>query len=122
MYQKWIDAKKAEAEAVQIRREIEDKLIGGFKIDTDMEGTENREDGGYKIKIVSRINRKVDSEVLQTLAREAGLSEHLSRLFRWKPEIVMGAWKASDEAITGPLLGAITSSPGRPSFTIVKDE
>ena len=122
MYQEWIKAKQAESDAVAARREIEDKLVSQFKVSEGDEGAQNFDDDGFKIKITGRINRKVDGDVLQELAREAGLSEHLGRLFRWKPEIVMGAWKASDEAITGPLLGAITSSPGRPSFTIVKDE
>jgi hypothetical protein len=122
MFQEWIDAKHAEAEAIRVRREIEDALTAKYSISEDLEGTESREEDGYKIKIVGRINRKVDSELLQSLAREAGLSDHLSRLFRWKPEINANAWKATNEEITNPLLGAITSAPGRPSFTITKEE
>jgi hypothetical protein len=55
---------------------------------------------------------------VQELAAEHGLTDHLSTLFRWKPEINMAIWKASDERITRPLAGAITAKPGRPSFTI----
>ena len=121
LYKTWIKAKAAEAKAVETRREIEDQLVANFGISAELDGTENREEGGYKIKIVGRINRKVDGDLLQEIAREANLSEHLSRLFRWKPEINANVWKATAEEITKPLLGAITSVPGRPSFTITKE-
>ena len=69
-----------------------------------------------------RSDRKVDSAKLQELAAEAGLSDHLPNLFRWKPEINMAVWRATDEAITRPLAGAITVKPGRPSFKITIKE
>jgi hypothetical protein len=56
------------------------------------------------------------------LAAEAGLSDHLGSLFRWKPEINATAWKQADNSITNPLLGAITSTPGRTSFSITFKE
>jgi hypothetical protein len=70
--------------------------------------------------VEGRINRKVDADKLQAIAAEAGLTEHLSSLFRWKPEIAMSAWKAASPNITTPLLDAITATPGRPSFTITE--
>ena len=72
----------------------------------------------YAIKIEGRINRKVNADKLIDLATEYGLNDHLSALFRWKPEINMKIWKESDQEITRPLLDAITSESGRPSFTI----
>jgi hypothetical protein len=86
-----------------------------------LDGTENRKDGDYAIKIVGRMNRRVDTDKLQQLAAENGLTDHLSTLFRWKAEINSSIWKASDSAITQPLLDAITTTPGRPSFTITKE-
>jgi hypothetical protein len=70
------------------------------------------------VKIAGRIDRKVDGDKVQELAAEHGLTDHLSRLFRWKPEINMAAWKASDPSITQALAPAITAKPGRPSFAI----
>ena len=55
---------------------------------------------------------------LSKLAAEHGLTEHLSALFRWSADINAAAWKAASEAITAPLLGAITTTAGRPSFSI----
>jgi hypothetical protein len=122
LYQQWLDAKQMEAHAIQARRAVEDNLVKQFKVPDDLDGTTTETDGGYKIKIDGRINRKINSDKLQELAIEHGLTEHLSSLFRWKPEISMTAWKAADKTITTPLLDAITATPGRPSFTITLKE
>ena len=122
IYQDWINAKAGEAAAIKQRREIEDKLVKQFDIPENLDGTKKIDADAYKIKIEGRINRRVNADKLQELAAEHGLTDHLSSLFRWKPEIAMTAWKAADASITTPLLDAITATPGRPSFTItVKD-
>lgn len=121
LYQRWVEAKKMEALAVAERRQLEDQMAAEFAIPKDLDGTMKREADGYAIKIEGRINKKIDADKLQMLAAEAGISEHLSSLFRWKPEINAKAWNAAADAVTGPLLGAITSTPGRPTFTITKD-
>ena len=121
IYQSWLDAKKIEAAAVKDRRLLEDQMVKAFALPKDLDGTINREADGYVIKVEGRINKKIDADKLQMLAAEAGISEHLSSLFRWKPEINAKAWNAAADAVTGPLLGAITSTPGRPTFTITKD-
>lgn len=118
----WTSAKKAEAEAVEWRRRTEDAMLKILKIDNYIEGTENFDVGDHKVKVVGRLNRKIDSEKLQDLAAEHGLSEHLAGLFRWKPEINSTAWKAADKVITAPLMDAITTTPGRPSFSITTKE
>ena len=64
------------------------------------------------------MNRKVDIEKLQEIAADHDLTEHLSSLFRWKAEINSNKWKEAADSITQPLLGAITTTPGRPSFSI----
>lgn len=114
----WIIAKDEESKAINRRRDVEDKLRSLIGIPDSLEGTETVKPDGYVIKVTGRINRKVNADKLQEIASESGLSEHLSSLFRWKPEINMTLWKAADPAITTPLLGAITSEPGRPSFSI----
>ena len=121
LYQRWLDAKKLETAAVTERRELEDQMVAEFSIPKDLDGTLKREVDGYTIKMEGRINKKIDADKLQMLAAEAGLSEHLSSLFRWKPEINAKAWGAAADAVTQPLLGAITSTPGRPTFTITKE-
>ena len=120
-YQKWIDAKEAEKTAIDLRRSLEDEMVMDFDISKGLDGTQNIDVDGYKVKIVGRLDRKVNSDILQDLAAEHGLTEHLTTLFRWKPEVSVAAFKSADVLITGPLLGAITTTPGRPSFTITKE-
>lgn len=118
----WLAAKEAEKEATEDRRKIEDRMKSLIGVAENMEGTETAEPDQFTIKIVGRIDRKVDSDKLQELAAEYGLTDHLASLFRWKPEINMAVWKATDEAITKPLAAAITAKPGRASFTITPKE
>jgi hypothetical protein len=121
LYQRWLDAKKVETKAVADRRELEDQMSLQFALPKNLDGTVKKELEGFTVKIEGRINQKIDADKLQLLAAEAGLSEHLSSLFRWKPEINAKNWNAAAEVVTQPLLGAITSTPGRPTFTITKD-
>lgn len=114
----WLIAKQAEADAIANRRSIEDQLASIANVSADLEGTETLEAGQYTVKIVGRIDRKVDADKLQEIAIEHGLMDHLSSLFRWKPEINAAAWKQADPAIVRPLADAITAKPGRPSFKI----
>jgi len=118
----WTAAKEAERVAVENRRELEDQMreLVGFAETT--EGTATTDAGQYRIKITGRIDRKVDAELVQELAAENGLTEHLGALFRWKPELNLSAWKSADESITRALSGAITAKPGRPSFSITIKE
>lgn len=121
LYEDWMRAKRDEANAVARRRKIEDALIAQEHIPKNLEGTLNLNKGVYHLKVVGRINRRVDGDKLQDIAAEHGLSEHLSSLFRWKPEINMAAWKATSPEITTPLAQAITAQPSRPSFTITQE-
>lgn len=118
----WLQAKQAEAMAVETRRKIEDQLVSLIGLPETFEGTENAEAaGGYRIKIVGRMTRKIDADKVQEIAAENGLTEHLSALFRWKPEMNISIWKSTDSSITEPLLDAITTIPGRPSFSITQE-
>jgi hypothetical protein len=110
----WRDAKETERAAQEKRRVVEDIIAEMIGLAEDLDGTVTH----GVLKVTGRIDRKVDGDKLQQLALDAGLTDHLSALFRWKPEINRKAWDAAAESITRPLLGAITSKPGRPSFAI----
>jgi hypothetical protein len=118
----WLDAKAREASAVEDRRAIEDRIKEIVRLNESLDGTETVERDGYTIKMVGRIDRKVNADQLQELAAEAGLTDHLSSLFRWKPEVNVSVWKNTDESITGALAPAITAKPGRASFSITIKE
>lgn len=119
----WLAYKEAERLAVEARRKTEDAIMSLVGIPENLDGTEKVEmDNGVEIKIVGRLNRKVDTDKLQEIASEHGLSEHLHSLFRWKAEINTAIWKATSDKITNPLMEAVTTTPGRPSFTITVKE
>lgn len=118
----WVKAKAEEQGATEWRRKTEDRIIRVLNLAPEFEGTENYEIGDIKLKVVGRHNRKIDADKLQDLAAEHGLSEHLGALFRWKPDINAAAWKAADDSITKLLLDAITTSPGRPSFSVTQKD
>ena len=118
----WIKAKETERQAVETRRKLEDEMKELLKIDDQIDGTTRVIDGDLSVKITTRLNRKIDSGKLQDLANEHGLSDHLSTLFRWKPELDMKRWKQADESVTKPLLDAITTTPSRPSFAITNEK
>lgn len=114
----WVECKATEKAAIDHRRELEDELIRRLEIASDLDGTERRELERHALKIVGRIDRKVDAEMAQEIAAEHGIGEYLSTLFRWKPEIILRAWSAAPETVTSALARAITAKPGRPSFSI----
>ena len=118
----WIDAKAEEAAAQERRRQIEDQMAEALRINPAIEGQQTTESADYKVKVTCRMTRKVDADLLQDLAIDAGLSEHLSSLFRWKPELNMKEWKSAAPEITTALSGAITTTAGRPSFSIETKE
>ena len=78
-------------------------------------------DGGYVIKYTVKMNRTVDGDKLQEIAKANGLDAYLGTLFRWKPELRLAAWKGTTENITKALAEAITTKPGRPGFDITKE-
>ena len=119
----WMQAKRDESDAVARRRECEDRMIEAMReaVEINEDGTTTVKPAGYTIKIVSRVTRSVDSEKVQELAAAAGLTEHLSALFRWKQELNKAQWDHAAQNIRDALAPAITAKPGRPSFTITKD-
>lgn len=119
----WIRAKREEADAVSARRAIEDELTRLLAVKETEEGQTTFHDGPFAIKVTCRMTRKVDAEALQELALESGIGhDTLSALFRWKPELNMKEWKAAAQEITSALAGAITTTAGRPSFTIEQEQ
>ena len=123
LYQAWLAAKQTEETAVKIRRDLEDQMVKEFNVAANMEGTKNfSTPDGFLVKIVGRMTRKVNAERLQELAAEHGLSDHLASLFKWTPTIVSDQWESADPSITTPLLDAITTTSGRPTFKIIVKE
>jgi len=114
----WVTYKFAESVAVDARRECEDAMVEFYGFNPQYEGTQNFEAGDLKVKVVSKMSRTVDSDKLQEIAAENGLSDELPRLFRWKADINSAAWKTATEQMRDVLSGAINTKSGRPTFSI----
>ena len=117
----WLEAKEAERDATERRRLIEDEMVRLMGIEQTDEHTRKVEAEPFTIKIACRINRKVDGDMAQEIAAENDMQDHLALLFRWKPELSMAAWNAVGDNVKQVFARAITATPGRPSFTIIKD-
>ena len=75
-------------------------------------GTHNFDFEGLKVKLVSKMNYKIDKNILETLE----LTEEEAICIRWKPELDMKAYKAEDETET--LNEAIIATTGAPTLTV----
>ncbi len=119
----WLRTKEAEAQAVAERRKAEDEMVKALRLPSTHEGTFSHQAAdGYTIKIVGRIDRKVDVDKATEIAAEYGLNNLLTQLFRWKAEVIKSAWEASDPQLIHPFYDAVTSKHGRPSFSIKKEQ
>jgi hypothetical protein len=116
----WRVAKQLEQEAVHRRRAIEDEIKAAIGFDEGREGSETLPFNGGRVVITARLDRKVDGTLARQLATENHLEDWLDRLFRWKPELELRAWKKAPEYVTQVFAPAITTKPGRATFALEK--
>ena len=116
----WRVAKQLEQEAVHRRRAIEDEIKAAIGFDEGREGSETLPFNGGRVVITARLDRKVDAQLARQLAAENHLEDWLDRLFRWKPELELRAWKKAPEYVTQVFAPAITTKPGRATFALEK--
>ena len=70
----WVNFKLSEKIAADNRRKIEDELVKLLEVPESLDGTQTFDFAdGSKMKIVGRMNRKVDPEKLRDLAAEHGV-------------------------------------------------
>ena len=120
LYEDWVHQKQIEQNAMNARREIEDEIVKSFSNEVAAGKSKTVKVDGFKVKITARMETSIDNEELQRIARDEGLTGHLSTLFKWEPKLKKTVWKESSEEITGPLEKALTTSAKRPSFLIEK--
>ena len=111
-------AKQEESEAKRTRLALEERLCG--LIDIKKTGTTKIEAHGHTVKIVSRESHSIDAAMLEEIAAENNLEQHLATFFRWKPEINKKVWDNADEKQRLPFTQAITTKTGKPSVSITE--
>jgi hypothetical protein len=112
----WRVAKQLEQEATRRRRDIEDEIKVFVGFDEGREGNVTLPFDGGRVTITARLDRKVDAQLARQLATENHLEDWLDRIFRWKPELEVRAWKKAPESVTQVFAPAITTKPGRATF------
>ena len=120
--EEWMEAKAVEKDAVEKRRLIEDEISRLLEIQLDDDHARTIGAEPFVLKIACRINRKVDGELAQEIAAEHDMHDYLSLLFRWKPELNKSVWDGVGDNVKQVFSRAITSTPGRPSYTITKEK
>jgi len=114
----WLKAKSDEHEAQERRRSIEDQLSESLKVDDRLDAVQTTKLDDFTVKVTTRLNRKVDADLVQEIASENDMGAYLTQLFRWKPDINLTAWKNAPKDVTKLLSKAITTTASRPSFSI----
>ena len=79
-------------------------------------GTHNFDFPGMKVKIVSKLNYKIDKEILEGVY----LSEEEAECVRWKPEIDLKKYKQAED--TDSLDEAVIITTGVPTLTVELSE
>ena len=116
LLEQWRAAKQEEQAATRRRREIEDEIKVFIGFDEGREDSVALPLDGGRVTITARLDRKVDAQLARQLAAENHLEDWLDRIFRWKPELEVRAWKKAPEYITQTFAPAITTKPGRATF------
>ena len=116
--QAWMSAKDKESKAIEARREVEDKLSAFFDVAPGTEGAIDYALGRYDCRLVFRVARKVDHELVGVISAEHGLEHLLPVIFRWEASVNAKAWRDLDPEVSRLFAQAITAKPNRPSFKI----
>jgi len=86
----WIKAKETESAAIERRRAL-DALIVAASIGNITEGTHSEEIDGFKITVTQKLNRKVDTQTLQTAW--TSLTPAVQAAFKWKADVTLPAMR-----------------------------
>jgi len=111
-------AKAAETQAIENRRNIEAQIVSRFAVPDGCQGTVK--DDEFSIKY--SVTRKVDTEALQ--AAWAALSPNTQKAFKWSADVDLKHYRAlidldPDNAYQAQ--GFVTTRPAKPALTL-KDE
>ena len=115
--QEWLEAKHAEVQALEKRREIEEEILS--MIQTRDEGTTSETMGSLKLSITFKMDRKVDANGVQEAWNM--LPPLVQEAFIWKPDLVLRHARAIESANPEAykiLAQFITVKPARPSVKV----
>lgn len=101
------DLKRLKADEMELRIDIAEQLSS----DGLAAGTHNFAFEGLKVKLVSKLNYRIDKDILETLE----LTEEEAECIRWKPELNLTKYKMEE---IDTLDEAIIVTTGAPTLTV----
>lgn len=90
-----IAAKRAEDAAVAERRRIDSTIAEFLKDATKPEGSVSAKADGFKVTVTYKLDRKVDSELLQK--DYARLAVDVQNIFKWSPSLSVSEFRKLDD-------------------------
>jgi hypothetical protein len=111
-----IAAKRAEDAAVKARREIDEQITNLLRPTDKLEGTVSEKTGEYKISVVYKLTRTVDTEDLKKVREK--LTAEQQGAFKWKADVSVSALRKLDDKALTAVSKLITSKPASPTITI----
>ena len=111
-----IAAKRAEDAAVTARREVDAELALLLKERDMLEGTVSAKEGGFKVSITYKVDRKADSDKL--VDNWGSLPMTVQAAFKWKADVSVSALRKLEGADAAAAAAYITTKPATPSITI----
>jgi hypothetical protein len=114
----WLEAKDFELQAKNRRLDMESRLLKILEIKEDE--TYRTDHGDYRLEIVAKKTRKINTERAERLAAENGLQDQLFRLFRWKAELNSVNWKSASDEVREIFRDAVIEENAKHSFIIKK--
>lgn len=111
-------AQAAEKAAKDARVAIEKELEEAFGVPAGWEGTRTTDVGEFKV-VAKRANyTKVDAAMLEQITAANNLGNVTKDTFRFKAEVNKKAWAALTPYTQGLYAPAITTTPGKMSFSV----
>lgn len=115
----WNAKKKAADAATLAEREARELLVSSVFPELT-EGAGNKAEIGFNmiLQVTHPINRKLDVALFDSMKANIP-ADIIDSVIRYKPEVVVGAWKTLPMSAKKLLAEAVTESPGSPQVKIV---
>lgn len=116
---KWHAAKKAADEAILAERTAREALVNSVFPEI-VEGAGNKADIGFgmMLQVTGTVSRKIDMAVFDSIKPNIP-TDILDSVIRYKPDLVVGAWKSLPLSAKKLLADAVEEKPGAPQVKIV---
>lgn len=117
----WVEAQKA-LESLKARElELRLAVVTAYFPDAAVEGTHNLDlNDGWKLKLTSRVNRKMENAKGETDSIAKQLPPEVAeKVIAWKPELKLRGYKSLQPEYRALIDSVVTTTPGTPGLALV---